>query len=240
MSFIVAVDGPAGSGKGTITKRIKEEMGLLNLDTGATYRCVALMAIRNGLTEKDEEKIIELLDKIDIKIENEGEKDKIFLNGEDVSREIRETPVTNAVSKISSIIPVREKLVELQRKMAEGKNVIAEGRDIGTVVFPNANLKIYLDANEEVRAKRRFKENQEKGINTSYEEVLENIKQRDKNDKEKKVGALKKAEDAIVVDTSYLTIDEVVEKVKGLIKEKMDIKLKMKSIKTIDIDETMW
>ena len=104
MSFIVAVDGPAGSGKGTITKRIKEEVGLLNLDTGATYRCVALMAIRNNLTYENEEQIIKLLDNIDIKIENAGEKDKVFLNGEDVTKEIRETPVTNAVSKISSII----------------------------------------------------------------------------------------------------------------------------------------
>ena len=217
MSYIVAVDGPAGSGKGTITKRIKEEIGLLNLDTGATYRCVALMAIRNGLTEKDEEKIIALLDKIKIEIENEGNVDKIFLNGEDVTKKIREKDVTAVVSKISSIIPVREKMVELQRKMAEGKNVIAEGRDIGTVVFPNANLKIYLDANEEVRAKRRYKENIASGMETTYEEVLENIKQRDKNDKEKKVGALKKAEDAILIDTSYLTIDEVVQKVKELI-----------------------
>lgn len=225
MSFIVAVDGPAGSGKGTITKRIEKEMGLINLDTGATYRCIALQAIRNGLTPDNEQEIIKLLDNIDIKIENEGDKDIIYLNGEDVSTEIRETPVTNTVSPISSIIPVREKMVELQRKLAEGKNVIVEGRDIGTVVFPNADLKIYLDADEEVRAKRRYEESIKLGINISYEEVLKNIQARDKNDKSKKIGALKKAEDAIVVDTTNLSIDEVAREVRQLILNKMNAKM---------------
>ena len=220
MSFIVAVDGPAGSGKGTITKRIEKELGLTNLDTGATYRCVALAALRNGYTVEDEEKIVQLLDNIDIQIENEGAQDIICLNGEDVTRQIREKEVTQVVSQISSIIPVRKKMVILQRKLAEGKNVIVEGRDIGTVVFPNADLKIYLDANEEVRAKRRYKENIEKGIDMSFEEVLDNIRLRDHNDKTKKVGALKKAENAIVIDTSDLTIDEAVEEVKKLILKK--------------------
>ena len=125
------------------------------------------------------------------------------------------------VSQISSIIPVREKLIEIQRGLANGKNVIAEGRDIGTVVFPDANVKIYLDANEKIRAERRYKEYLENGVNTTYEEVLESIKTRDMNDKNKKFGALKKADDAIVVDTSNKTIDEVTEEVKGLIKQKM-------------------
>ena len=221
MSFIVAVDGPAGSGKGTVTKRIEKEIGLKNLDTGATYRCVALEAIRHGYTVQDEEKIIKLLDNIDIKIENEGSQDIILLNGEDVSKEIRNKPVTQIVSYISSIIPVRKKMVELQRKLTEGKNVIVEGRDIGTVVFPNADLKIYLDADEKIRAQRRYKECIEKGIETTYEDVLENIKVRDENDKGKKYGALKKAEDAIVVDTTDMTIDEVVQKIKEMIKEKI-------------------
>lgn len=222
MSFIVAVDGPAGSGKGTVTKRIEKEMGLINLDTGATYRCVALEVLRKGYSLDEEEKIADLIDNMKIEIENEGEVDKVFLNGEDVSKKIREMEVTQIVAQVSAIIKVREKLVILQRKLAEGKDVIVEGRDIGTVVFPNADLKIYLDANEEVRAQRRFKENQEKKIESNYEEVLMNIKRRDELDKTKKVGALKKADDAIVVDTSYLTIDEVVEKIKGLIeKEKV-------------------
>ena len=219
--MIVAVDGPAGSGKGTITKKIAEDMGFLNLDTGATYRCVALETYRNNLDiVKDEQKIIEIANKIDIEIDSSGEKDIILLNGEDVTSKIRTKEVTAIVSQVSSIIPVRKKMVDVQRKLAKGKNVIVEGRDIGTVVFPNADLKIYLDASIEVRANRRFKEEKEKGTNITYEEVLESIKQRDYNDMHKKFGALKKADDAILIDTSNLSIDEVVEKVKQLISEK--------------------
>lgn len=218
--MIIAVDGPAGSGKGTVTKRIEKELGFLNLDTGATYRCVALQVLRENVNLKDEEKIIKIANDIDIEINNTGDKDIILLNGEDVSKEIRTKEVTSIVSQVSSIIPVREKMVEVQRKLANGKNVIVEGRDIGTVVFPNADIKIYLDASEEIRAQRRYKENQQNGINTTYEEVLENVKMRDYNDMHKKVGALKKADDAIVVDSTNLTIDQVVEKIKDIIKER--------------------
>ena len=217
--MIVAVDGPAGSGKGTVTKKIAEELDFLNLDTGATYRCVALQTLREGFTLDNEKEIIEIANQIDIKIDNTGEKDIILLNGEDVSEKIRTKEVTSIVSQISSIIPVRERMVEVQRNLAKGKNVIVEGRDIGTVVFPNADIKIYLDASEEVRAKRRYKENLEKGIDMTYEEVLENVKMRDYNDMHKKFGALKKADDAIVVDSTNLTIEKVVEKIKNLIKE---------------------
>ena len=218
--MIIAVDGPAGSGKGTVTKRIEKEMGFLNLDTGATYRCVALEVLRRNVDLKDEEEITKIANQIDIKIDNMGEKDIVLLNNEDVSREIRTKEVTAIVSQISSIIPVREVMVEVQRSLAVGKDVIVEGRDIGTVVFPNADIKIYLDASEEIRAERRYKENVENGINTTYEEVLENIKLRDYNDMNKKVGALKKADDAIIVDSSNLTIDEVVQKIKNIINNK--------------------
>lgn len=221
--MIVAVDGPAGSGKGTVTKRIEKELGFLNLDTGATYRCVALETLRKGLRLEDEEKIIEVANKIDIEIDNTGEKDIILLNGEDVSDKIRTKEVTAIVSPISSIIPVREKMVEVQRKLAKGKDVIVEGRDIGTVVFPNAEVKIYLDANENVRAERRYKESLEKGIDMTFEEVLENIKKRDYNDTHKKVGALKRTNDAIYVDSTNLSIDEVVEKIKNIIVAKQVI-----------------
>lgn len=217
--MIVAVDGPAGSGKGTVTKRIEEELGFLNLDTGATYRCVALQTLREGLSLENEKEIIEIANNIDIKIDNTGEKDIILLNGEDVSKEIRTKEVTAVVSQISSIIPVRERMVEVQRSLAKGKNVIVEGRDIGTVVFPNADVKIYLDASEEVRAKRRYDENVQNGIDTTYEEVLENVKMRDYNDMHKSYGALKKADDAIVVDSTNLSIEEVVEKIKNIIKD---------------------
>ena len=161
--------------------------------------------------------IIKIANNINIKIDNTGDKDIILLNGEDVSKEIRTKEVTEVVSQISSIIPVRERMVEVQRNLAKGKNVIVEGRDIGTVVFPNADVKIYLDASEEVRAKRRYEENVQNGINTTYEEVLENVKMRDYNDMHKKVGALKKANDAIIIDSTSLTIDQVVENIKKLL-----------------------
>lgn len=219
--MIVAVDGPAGSGKGTITKKIEKDLGFLNLDTGATYRCVALETLRREIKLDDEKNIIKVANEINIKIDNKGEKDIVLLNGEDVSKEIRTKEVTNIVSIVSSIIPVREKMVDVQRKLAIGKNIIVEGRDIGTVVFPNADIKIYLDANEEIRAKRRYDENIENGIECTYDEVLKNVKERDYNDMHKKYGALKKADDAIVIDTSNLKINEVVEKVEKIINEKL-------------------
>lgn len=211
--MIVAIDGPAGSGKGTITKNVERKLGFLNLDTGATYRCVALETLRNNLRLDQETEIIKIAKNIKIEIDNKRDKDIIYLNGEDVSTKIREKEVTAIVSQVSSIISVREEMVKVQRNLAKGKNVIVEGRDIGTVVFPNADLKIYLDASEEIRAQRRYKENQEKGIDMTYEEVLENVRMRDYNDMHKKVGALKKAEDAIVIDSTNLTIEEVTDKV---------------------------
>ena len=221
--MIVAVDGPAGSGKGTVTKKIEEKLGFLNLDTGATYRCVALQTLREGVKIENEDEIVRIANDIDIKIDNTGNKDIILLNGEDVSKEIRTKEVTAIVSQVSSIIPVREKMVEVQRNLAKGKNVIVEGRDIGTVVFPNADIKIYLDASEEIRAKRRYEENKQNGIDITYEEVLENVKMRDYNDMHKKVGALKKADDAVVIDSTELSIEEVVDKIKELIKNTNNI-----------------
>ena len=220
MSFIVAMDGPAGTGKGTITSLISKEMGLVNIDTGATYRCVALYAIKNNIKLEEKEKIIESLPSIHIDMKNEQGVQKVYLNNEDVTNEIRSKEVTKIVSQVSSIVEVRLAMVEVQRNMAKGKDVIMEGRDITTYVFPNADVKIYLDADEEERAKRRYKELQEKGIEMTYEEVLKNIQARDKNDKEKEIGALKIAEDATYIDTTNLSINEVKEKVKEIIKEK--------------------
>lgn len=217
--MIVAVDGPAGSGKGTIAKRIKKDLGFMNLDTGAVYRCLALEILRKKIPLENEREIIKIADEINIEIDSSGEKDVILLNEEDVSKEIRNKEVTSIVSPASSIPAVREIMVEVQRKMAIGKDVIVEGRDIGTVVFPNADIKIYLDASEEIRAKRRYEENIQNNIITTYEEVLENVKLRDYNDIHRKVGALKKADDAILIDSTNLTIDEVVNKIKKIIKD---------------------
>ena len=221
--MIVGIDGPAGSGKGTVTKEIAKRMGLVNFDTGATYRCVALESIRKGIPLTDEEGITNLIDSLNIEFEyDEDENIQVFLNGEDVTKEIRSTEVSSIVSPLSSIIPVRLKLVELQRRMAEGKDVIVEGRDICTVVFPNADVKIYLDADVEERARRRFKENTETGIECTYEEVLESIKKRDENDKNKAMGALKVAEGAVIIDSTNLTIKEMADAVENVIKEKIN------------------
>lgn len=220
MSFVVGIDGPAGSGKGTVTKKVANKLGLVNIDTGSTYRCVALETINQGVKLENKEKIIEIAKTIKIDIEPLPDGDTVYLNGKDVTKDIRSKEVTQIVSQISSIKEVRFEMVNLQRKLAEGKNIIMEGRDICTYVFPNADVKIYLDASIEERTKRRYKENQEKNINMTYEEVVENITKRDENDKAKEIGALKKAEDSIVVDTTSLTIDEVVEKIIEIIKTK--------------------
>ena len=177
-----------------------------------------LNMLQEQIDIQEEDKIKEMLDKINIKMEHNG---KIFLNGEDVTRRIRENDVNNFVSPVSVLPIVRNKLLEVQRSIAEGKNVIMEGRDIGTVVFPNADVKIYLDATAEERAKRRVLQNQEKGIESSYEEVLEGIKDRDKRDSTRKIAPLKKAEDAIYVDSTNLSIEQVVEKIIQIIENKI-------------------
>ena len=217
MSFIVAIDGPAGSGKGTITRIVGEKLKLVNIDTGATFRCVALNMIQKNVSINDEENLEKLLKEIDIEIKTNG---KIYLNGEDVTKRIRENDVNSLVSPISVIPMVRNRLLEIQRKIAKGKDVIMEGRDIGTVVFPNADVKIYLDATAEERAKRRVLQNKENGIASSYNEVLEGIKDRDKRDSTRKIAPLKRAEDAIYVDTTNMNIENVVKEIVNIIKDK--------------------
>ena len=214
--MIVAIDGPAGSGKGTITKLIAERLNLVYIDSGATYRCVALASIRNNIKLEETDKIIELAKTLDIVFDEQGH---TYLNGEDVSDLIRSKEVTAIVSQVSSIIEVRELMVNLQRKMANSKDVIMEGRDITTVVFPNADYKFYLDATVEERANRRYKQNAEAGINTSMEEIIENIKFRDYNDMHKPVGALIRTPEQIYVDSTNMTIEEVANTIIGYIKK---------------------
>lgn len=213
MAFIVAIDGPAGSGKGTITKLVGKRLNLVNIDTGAMYRCASLYMIRNNIRLDEKNKINEMLKKIEIKQEKINDVDKFYLNGEDVSDKIREKDVNSIVSQVSHIDIVRKRMVELQREMGKNADIIMEGRDIGTNVFPKADVKIYLDASAEERANRRLLQNEEKGIVMSYEEILENIKFRDNNDKTSPVAPLKQAEDAIYIDTTHMTIEEVVEKI---------------------------
>lgn len=223
MGFVVAIDGPAGSGKGTITSIIAKKMKLNSIDTGAMYRCVTLACIRNNVDISNIDKVKEILENVNIELIKENDTLNVKLNGEDVSKEIRENPVNKMVSQVSSIKEVRDKLVELQRKMAESQDVIMEGRDITTVVFPNADVKIYLDADLEERAKRRYAQNQSKNIECTFEEVLEDMRKRDESDMNKSYGALKKADDAIVVDSTNLTQKQVVKKIEKIIKTKKKV-----------------
>ena len=206
--MIVAIDGPAGSGKGTVASILSKKLNLVNIDTGATYRCVALKALRNNLNIEDKEEIIKLSNNIDIKFDLNN---NVYLDGEDVTKEIRSKEVTSIVSPISSIVEVRKNMVDLQRRLGNSNNVVMEGRDITTVVFPNADYKFYLDATLEERVKRRFKEYQEKNIDMSYDEIYENIKARDYNDSHKEIGSLMKTNEQVYIDSTNLTIDEVVE-----------------------------
>lgn len=225
MSYIVAIDGPAGSGKGTLTKVVAKELGLVSIDTGMLYRCHALAVVRNNIDLDDKENIIKIMDNIEIKLKNENNIQTVFLDGEDVTDQIRLPEVNNTVSLTSSIPEVREKVTELERKIGydwlkEGKNIIMEGRDITTVVFPEAEIKIYLDATPVERAKRRMEQQDRKGINETFQEVLESIMKRDKNDMNKKVGALKRAPDAIYIDSSNLSIEQVKRKIINIIEKK--------------------
>lgn len=206
----VAIDGPAGSGKGTITKLVAKKCNLIYIDTGVTYRCITLKVIENNIDLKDVEKIIDIAKDINIEFTEDG---KTLLDNKDVSENIRSKEVSSLVADVASIPEVRELMVELQRKMAKDKSVIMEGRDITTVVLKNADYKFYLDASIEERAKRRYIQNQEKGINMSLEEIKQSIEKRDYNDMNKKVGALKRTKEQIYIDTSNMTIDEVVDKI---------------------------
>lgn len=205
--MVIAIDGPAGSGKGTIAKILSEKLNLVNIDTGATYRCLALKALKNNCTN-DKEKIIELSKNIDIKFDVNG---NVYLDSIDVTKEIRSREVTNIVSPISSIVEVRKNLADLQRKMATSLDVVMEGRDITTVILPDADFKFYLDASLEERVNRRMKQNKEKNIDMSYEEVYENIKARDYNDSHKEVGSLIRTDEQIYIDSTNLKIEEVVD-----------------------------
>lgn len=220
MGFIVAVDGTAGSGKGTITKIIADKLNLISIDTGAMYRCVALECINKKIEYTDIEKIKEVLKDIDIDLKKENELQVVILNGKDVTREIRTPEVDNVVAKFAAIKEVRDKITPLQRKMGQDANIIMEGRDIGTVVFPNADVKVFLDCSVEERARRRYNQDLEKGIETTYEEVLESIKERHRLETERKIAPLVQAPDAIYIDSTNMTIDEEAETVIKIIKEK--------------------
>lgn len=211
--YKIAIDGPAGSGKSTISKILAKKLGFEHIDTGAMYRAITLKALRLGINLENEDEY-GFLEDTHLTIDG----DKIFMDGEDVSVDIRSILVTTNASTPAKLGIVRTHLVKFQRQIAESKNVIMDGRDIGTVVLPDADLKIYLDATPECRAIRRMKERELTGIKKSFEDTLEEIKVRDYKDSTRKIGPLKIAEDAILIDTSDMTIDEVVDAIIKLIK----------------------
>ena len=216
MGYNIAIDGPAGAGKSTIAKRIAEEMGFIYVDTGAMYRAMALYLIRRGIAPDDTERISGLCKEADISIEYRGGEQTVLLDGENVNAYLRTEEVGNMASRSSAVPAVREKLVELQQKLAAKADVVMDGRDIGTVVLPDADVKIYLTATSAARAKRRYLELQEKGEQAELSRIEQDIIERDYRDMHREHSPLRQAEDAVLVDSSELTIDEVVERIREL------------------------
>ena len=218
MPINIAIDGPAGAGKSTIAKKVSAALEFIYIDTGAMYRAVALKAIRENIDTKNQEKLSEIVKNIDITLSHVDNTQRIFLDGEDVSDLIRTPEVSVGASNVAVFPEVRLKMVDLQRKIAKDKDIVMDGRDIGSYVLPNANLKIFLTASVDERSKRRYIELAQKGQNVSLEEVKKDMIFRDNNDSSRAFAPLMKVSDAIEVDTTALSIDEVVEKILYLFK----------------------
>ena len=214
MSFNVAIDGPAGAGKSTVAKAVAKEMGLIYVDTGAMYRAMALFMLREGVDIKDRLKIAEKCTQADITIRYEDGVQVVYLNGENVNRYIRTEEVGEAASVISPVAKVRENMVRLQKALAAQSDCIMDGREIGTCVLPGAQLKIYLTASSDVRAKRRYDELTAKGQSCNLQQIKEDIEDRDYRDMHREISPLKQAEDAVLVDTSHMSQEEVIDEIK--------------------------
>ncbi|MBR6551653.1 MAG: (d)CMP kinase [Clostridia bacterium] len=218
----VAIDGPAGAGKSTIARKAAAELGFIYVDTGALYRTVALNALRNGVKDtKNPEEVIPTLKTAEVSLKFIDGEQHVFLRDEDVSTAIRQNEVSMAASNVSSIPEVRTFLFDLQRNIAKNNDCIMDGRDIGTVVLPDAKIKIFLTASPEARADRRFKELQEKGQDVSYDVILKEIKERDYQDMNRATAPLKQAEDAVLVDTTEIGLEESIQLMIGTIKERL-------------------
>ena len=215
----VAIDGPSGAGKSTLAKRLAEELGYIYVDTGALYRSIGLAVLRAGGDTTISEDVIKELPNINLDLQYIDGEQRMLLNGEDISAAIRENRVSMAASQVSAYPEVREFLTDTQRNLAKKSNVIMDGRDIGTVILPNADIKIYLTAEIEIRAQRRTKELLEKGAEITFEKVLEDIRERDYNDSHRKVAPLKKADDAICVNTNNDDFEQSFQKLYNIIKE---------------------
>ena len=216
----IAIDGPAGAGKSSIAKALSKRLGYIYIDTGAMYRAVALFFVENNVSDGTDSRIESLLEKLEISIKYEDGAQKVILNGEDITGKLRLEEIGKLASKFSAIGSVREKLVALQRKLAQKENVVMDGRDIGTVVLPNADLKIYLSASSKVRAKRRYLELLEKGYtDLDINEIEDEIIKRDEADMNREISPLKQADDAYYLDSSDMTLEEVVSKILSMVKE---------------------
>ena len=216
----IAIDGPAGAGKSSIAKALSKRLGYIYIDTGAMYRAVALFFLENDVKDGTDSRIESLLEKLEISIKYEDGAQKVILNGEDVTGKLRLEEIGKLASKFSAIGSVREKLVALQRKLAQKENVVMDGRDIGTVVLPNADLKIYLSASSKVRAKRRYLELLEKGhTDLDINDIEDEIIKRDEADMNREISPLKQADDAYYLDSSDMTLEEVVSKILSMVKE---------------------
>ena len=218
--MIIAIDGPAGAGKSTIAKLIAKQLGLVYIDTGAMYRAVGLKAKRNNIACSEQEKIEEMLKNTEVELKNENGATAVYLDGENVSTEIRLPEISRMASDISAVPVVRYAMVEMQRSMANKTDTILDGRDIGTFVLPNADVKIFLTASVEERAERRYKELIARGENVKREDIRSDIEKRDYNDSHRALAPLKKADDATEVDTTGMTIDQVCEKIISLVRNK--------------------
>lgn len=216
MGYNIAIDGPAGAGKSTIAKLVAKEKGYIYVDTGAMYRGLAIHFLKKGIQPEEKEKIIDACKDAEVSIGYEDGAQQIYLNGENITAMLREEAVGNMASISSAVPEVRAKLLDLQRNLAKEKDVVMDGRDIGTHVLPNADVKIYLTASVECRANRRFKELTEKGIACDYDEIAKDIQERDTRDMNREIAPLKKADDAVLVDSSDMTIEEVVKAITGL------------------------
>lgn len=217
----VAIDGPAGAGKSTVARAAAKELGFIYVDTGALYRAVGVHCLRNNIVTTDAESVRAILDDITVELKFIDGVQHVFLNGDDVSTEIRLPEASMAASNVSAIPSVRAFLFDLQRDIAAKNNCLMDGRDIGTVVLPNAKVKIFLTADPEERAMRRFKELQEKGSNVTYKEVLDDLLVRDYNDSHREIAPLKPAEDSVVINTTGYTLEESINKIIETVKEKM-------------------
>lgn len=229
-NYSIAIDGPAGAGKSTIAKAVSENLAFIYIDTGAMYRAMALFILRNDIEPEDVESISKVYKDVDIKIDYINKEQQIYLNNENVTKIIRGEEIGNAASVVSKHLIIREKMVELQQKLARNENVVMDGRDIGTVVLPKADLKIYLTASAEERARRRHQDLQNKGINEDIDEIKKDIIARDNQDMNRKNSPLKQAEDAIKVDSSAMSIEEVVSVILELFNEKNKKKRYQKTV----------